>query len=109
MKIVVLLFLPFLLLLTVSLSTTVSAQEKASGKEVKTTVRGENAQEKGPRFVDEDGDGICDHQKEGRLGRKQNSRNCDGTHQRARLRDGSCSDNTAAPSGSPRRGQGRNK
>jgi len=109
MKTITLLSLSFLLFFAVALSTTVHAQEKTNGKEAKTAVSAKDVQNKGPRFVDQDGDGICDNQKEGRLRRNQNDRNCDGTHQRARLRDGSCGDNTAAPTGSQRRSQGRNR
>lgn len=100
-------------LLVVALGSTASAQQKQDGK---AGVGQQTGQNQGPRFIDEDGDGICDHQKDGTARQRQHARtgqgqgqgqgtgDCTGTAQRKRLRDASCGDG-AAPTSVQRRGR----
>ncbi|MFA6235473.1 MAG: hypothetical protein WC824_14955 [Bacteroidota bacterium] len=102
-----------IIVMLVGLSTSASAQQKKDGK---STVNTTTVQTPGPRFVDADGDGICDHQTDGTSQQRQHARQgagngtgngtgqCVGTGQRARLRDGSCTDG-ATPSGATRKGR----
>jgi uncharacterized low-complexity protein len=108
-------FLFAIALLVVALGSNASAQEKQTGKDGKSALT-QTGQNQGPRFIDEDGDGICDNQKDGtakqrqhaRQGAKKGNGECTGTAQRARLRDGSCGDG-AAPSGVQRKGRAQAK
>jgi hypothetical protein len=105
-------FLLAIAALLIGLGSNAAAQEKQDGKADKNALTKQNAQNPGPRFIDEDGDGICDHQKDGTAKQRQHARQgagkgagqCNGTAQRARLRDGSCQDG-AAPSGMTRKGR----
>ncbi|MBE0644696.1 MAG: hypothetical protein IH600_11500 [Bacteroidetes bacterium] len=109
-------FLFVITVLLVGLGSNASAQQKQDGKDGKTAVTKQTTQNPGPRFIDEDGDGICDHQADGTSQQRQHARqgtgngngtgtgSCTGTAQRARLRDGSCGDG-AAPSGATRKGR----
>ncbi len=106
-------FLFAIAVLLIGLSSNASAQQKQDGKDGKTAVTKQTTQNQGPRFVDEDGDGICDHQADGTSNQRQHARRgtgngtgqCTGTAQRARLRDGSCGDDGATPSGVTRKGR----
>lgn len=105
-------------LLVIALGSTASAQQKQDGKNGVTQQTGQN---QGPRFIDEDGDGICDHQGDGTSQQRQHARkgsgqgtgqgtgDCTGTAQRKRLRDASCGDDGAAPASVQRKGRARAK
>ncbi len=105
-------FLLAIAALLIGLGSSAAAQEKQDGKADKNALTKQTSQNPGPRFIDEDGDGICDHQKDGTANKRQHARQgagkgagqCTGTAQRARLRDGSC-ENGAAPSGAARQGR----
>ncbi|MFZ1731781.1 MAG: hypothetical protein WBQ23_15895 [Bacteroidota bacterium] len=111
-------FLFAIAVLLVGLNSNAAAQQKQAGKDAKTAVTKTTTQTPGPRFVDEDGDGICDHQADGTSQQRQHARQgagngtgngtgqCTGTAQRARLRDGSCVDGDGAtPAGVTRKGR----
>lgn len=114
-------FLFAIALLIVALGSSATAQDKQGGKDGKAAVTQSGQQTPGPRFIDEDNDGICDHQKDGTARQRQGARQgagkgaaqgageCTGTAQRARLRDGSCGDGGATPSGVQRRGRAQAK
>ena len=105
-------------LLVLALGSTASAQQKQAGKDGKAALSQQTGQNQGPRFFDEDGDGICDHQGDGTARQRQHARqgggqgtgqgtgDCTGTAQRKRLRDASCGDG-AAPTGVQRKGRAR--
>lgn len=97
-------------LLSFALVSTASAQEKETGKNATTTVEKQSKKKTGPRFVDENGDGVCDQQKTGhRKGRRQHSNQANAERQRDRLQDGSCGNSGANTSGAQRRGQQKDK
>jgi hypothetical protein len=101
--------LAFFLLSFVLVSTS-SAQEKETGKNANTTVEKQSKQKTGPRFVDEDGDGVCDQQRSGRgKGRGQHRNQESSEQKRDRLRDGSCGSTGSNTSGAQRRGQQNDK
>ncbi|MBR9978430.1 MAG: hypothetical protein KFH87_10100 [Bacteroidetes bacterium] len=98
-------------LLFVAYSGDAFAQNQRGGDDAKTALGKQNLDNRGPRFIDEDGDGICDHKADGTAGQRQHARigardgSGPGTGQgsgdggqRKRLRDGSCGDG-AAPGG----------
>lgn len=107
-------------LLVLALGSTASAQQKQAGKTGKAGVTQQTGENQGPRFIDEDGDGICDHQGDGTSQQRQHARqgtgsgtgqgtgDCTGTSQRKRLRDASCGDG-AAPSSVQRKGRAQAK
>lgn len=104
-------------LLVIALGSTASAQQKQDGKDGKAALSQQTGQNQGPRFIDEDGDGICDRQGDGTARQRQHARqgngqgqgngDCTGTAQRKRLRDASCGDGSAAPAGVQRKGRAR--
>ncbi|MCZ7556606.1 MAG: hypothetical protein M5R41_09410 [Bacteroidia bacterium] len=75
--------------------------------------KGSNTTQVGPKFIDEDGDGVCDNKgtNTGRQyrnggkgqGQGQGQGECTGDHQRLRLRDGSCGDTPANRTGAKQR------
>ncbi|MDX9757651.1 MAG: hypothetical protein RBU27_00680 [Bacteroidota bacterium] len=114
-------FLFAIALLVVAVSGSAFAQDKPGNKDAKAAVTQSGQQTPGPRFIDEDNDGICDHQKDGTARQRQGARqgagkgagqgagDCTGTAQRQRLRDGSCGDGGATPAGVQRRGRAQAK
>jgi|GEM_PF-4091185 len=103
-----------LVLLGFVMSNTVSAQVKSNLAKENVT----QSNPRGPNFVDEDGDGICDHYQEGKGQRQGPGKGLQkgdrtGDQQRKQLRDGSCLGGTAAGDPTPssptpqRRGQKR--
>jgi hypothetical protein len=102
-------------LLIVAFGSNAAAQQAQTGKDGKVALQQQTGQNQGPRFVDADGDGICDNVNDGTRQRQharqgtgkglgQGNGDCTGTAQRKQLRDGSCGDG-AAPAGAQRQGR----
>lgn len=99
-----------ILLFAFVLINTAAAQEKPVAKDTKSAVTEKQTKSQGSRFIDENGDGVCDQHKGSNARQKKsgNGSNCGSAH-RGRMRDASCGNGTESTSGAVRRGQQRSK